>query len=326
MASHAVRERLAQDLGLWLSDGLVSQETHDLLRERYDAEGFGIAKAIKYLGIAGGLVTFFGLLGLLASLSQSVGVAAVLLLGAGTALTWVGILLALDKLGRYPASSKTLLTLGVVMATLGIGAGLYATGVRDHGLIVMTGAVTVVAIGALAYRFHNTFLLILGLICLFHWVGSWTKMWGQSSYAISVQDPNLMSLVALLAVLVGICHERYLRNQWGRFFLAYETLGLIYMNLSLLILTIWTERGAGLWIAIWTGAAIAQILAGARLHNPLLTGFGVTAFAINIYTRYYENFWNRLHTGVFFLLGGISLLIAGLLLEVVLRRSQGRIE
>jgi len=128
--------------------------------------------------------------------------------------------------------------------------------------------------------------------------------------------------------LVGIYHERYMRNQTGRFFLAYETMGLIYMNLSLLILTIeggprWSASGT--WIAVWAVAAIAQIVAGARLHNPLLTGFGVTAFAINLYTRYYEDFWNRLHAGVFFLLGGVSLLIAGLLLEVVLRRSQGRL-
>ena len=83
-----------------------------------------------------------------------------------------------------------------------------------------------------------------------------------------------------------------------------------------------THNEAKAWIVIWALAAILQIVSGARLHDPLLAGFGVTALAINIYTRYYEQFWDRMHADLFFLLGGYALFAAGLSCEVLLRRRQ----
>ncbi len=326
MANRAVREQLAQDVSLWLADGLVPKATHDLLRQRYGAYEFGLAQIIKYFGIAGGLIAFFGLLGLVAAISKSMVAAAFLLLAAGGALTAAGIRLSIDKLGRYASSSKAVLMLGVVAAALGLGLAASELGLKDAAIIQATGLAILIPLGFLAYRYRNTFLLSLALIHFFHWVGTWTSMFGRSTYAIFIQDPRLMSLAALAAIGVGVYHELHLRNQTGRFFQAYETLGLIYLNLSLLILSIEGGRWgpADFWILMLALTSIAEIVAGARLHNPLLTGFGVTTFAINVYTRYYETFWNRMHTGVFFLLGGVSLFAAGLACEIVLRRSQQR--
>jgi hypothetical protein len=325
MANEAARERMAHDVGLWLADGLISNETHDLLRERFGAKSFGIAKAVKSLGIAGGIVAFFGVLGLIGAMSRSEGVIAFLLIVAGACLTVPAIHLSMDKLGRYPASSKVLLFLGVITAVLGIGVAINAAGLDGPRVFFVMGIVTIVPAAILAYRFKNSFLLYVTLIGLFHWVGSWTDMYGRSTYELAVDDPRLMSLAALVVVLIGVFHERTLREQTGRFYQAYEVMGLIYLNLSLLILTLDPPHAAApLWIGIWFIAAILQIVAGALEHSPLFTGFGVTAFAINAYTRYYEEFWNRMHAGVFFFAGGLTLFVAGALCEVVLRRAQRR--
>ena len=324
MANRAVRERIAQDLGLWLADGLIPKETHDLLRQRYAVAGFDLAQSIKTIGIAGGLFAFFGLLGLVGALSRSLVFAALLLGAVGCGLMAGGLRLAADKLDRYGTSSKALLMLGVVTVAVGVGVGLSDLGVRDQ-LVFMTGALLVFPLGYLAYRYSNQFLLVITLIGFFHWVGSWTSMFGRSTYALDVQDPRLMSLVALAAIVVGVYHERNLRHQTGRFFQAYESLGLIYLNLSLLILSIehnWRGHEDATWALVLFAAAIAQIVAGARLHNSLITGFGVTAFAINLFTRYYEWFWNRMSMGVFFLAGGLGLYVAGFACEVALRQFQ----
>jgi hypothetical protein len=327
MATETVRERLANDVGLWLSDGLVSKETHDLVRQRYGAKAFGIAKAVKSLGVAGGILALFGLLGLMGAMSRSQILVAFLLFLAGGALTAAGIYLSNDKLGRYPASSKAVLFLGVITAILGIGVGINAVGIDNHKIVFVTGLVAVVPAGILAYRFKNSFLLYLSLIAFFHWVGSWTEMYGRSTYALAIDDPRLMCVAALGAVAVGIFHEGALRERTGRFYQAYEVTGLIYLNLSLLILTVdppGTHNQGGLWIGLWFLAGLVQILVGAMRHNTVFTGFGVTALAINAYTRYYENFWDHMHKGVFFLLGGAVLFAVGVLCEVALRRMQRR--
>lgn len=323
MAVRAVRERLVQDLGGWLVDGLVSKETHTLLRQRYEAERFGFGQAIKYLGIAGGLLAFFGLLGLVGAVADSEAVNAFLLLMVGAALTSAGIKLSIDQLGRYGFSSKVVLALGLVAMTLGFGLAVELFGLSERSVVVVTGALVLPAVGFLAYRFGNIFLLVMGLLGLFYWIGSWTSMLGRSSYAMFIEDPRLMSMAAIGGVGLGVYHELHLRERTGRFFQAYEAIGLIYLNVSLLIMSSehqgrW-ELGI-LWILLFAVAAIGQIVLGARLHNGLFTGFGVTALGLNIYTRYFEYFWERTSAGIFFLLGGLSLFGVGVACELILKR------
>ena len=325
MATRAVRERLAKDVSEWLTDGLIPAGTHTLLHERYDAGNFGIGQAIKSIGIAGGMLAFFGLLGLVAAMSHSELFGALLLAAVGCGLTAAGIHLSTDKLARYTTSSKALLMLGVVCVGLGIGVAFNGMGISNSSTTLIAGGLLLAPVAVLAYRYNNTFLLSLGLIIFFHWVGSWTSMFGRSTYEVEIQDPRLMSLAALAVIFLGIYHERSLRNETGRFFQTYETLGLIYLNLSLLILSLARSSHWGpveVWVWVLFGAAIAQIVAGARLHNSLFTSFGVTTFGVNVFTRYFESYWHRFHTGTFFFLGGLGLFLAGAALEVLLRKLQ----
>ncbi len=323
MPGHALRERLAQDIGGWLTDGFISKETHDLLRQRYDARRFGAGQAFKYLGFSGGLLGAAGLLGFIAAMGNSLVLAALIALSAGVALMVFGIRLSNDTLGRYPGSSKVILALGAIFASAGVAVALGAAGIEGAQLVTMTGLVVVPVLGFLAYRYGNVFLLVLALLAYFHWVGSWTAMFGRSSYGILVEDPRVMAVAALMAVLAGVFHELELRARTGRFFQAYQATGLVYLNLSLLILTIdpgYHWGGELVWILLLAAAGIGQIVAGARLHNGLFTGFGVTAVALDIYTRYFEHFWESTRAGAFFLLGGLSLLGAGVACELLMKR------
>lgn len=321
----SVSERLAQDIGTWLTDGLVSKETHDLLHDRYTARTFGLGQAAKYVGLSGGLLIVFGLLGLVGAMADSAVFAAFLLFAVGAGLTWGGIRLSLDRLGRYGFSSNVVLALGIVAAMLGLGVGVHSVVRDENETLFITGLLGLPMCFGLAYRFGNTFVLILGVLGSFHWVGSSTAMLGRSTYGMSIQDPRVMAIAALCGLGCGLYHERFLREKTGRFFLAYEAISLVYLNLLLLTLSIDGGHGTRLvWVVLLFVAALGQILAGARLPNGLLTGFGVTAFALNLYTRYFEHFWDRTHEGVFFLAGGLTLFALGFGCEVLLRRHRHR--
>ncbi len=131
-------------------------------------------------------------------------------------------------------------------------------------------------------------------------------------------------MVALLVIGIGIFHEHYLQRQTSRFYLAFETVGLIYLNLSLLILSIYPRSGAALYVLLLTVAALGQIVIGARLKNGLFLGFGVTAMAVNMFTRYHETFWDRLDAGAFFLVGGAVLFGCAAGFEMIVRRARSR--
>jgi hypothetical protein len=127
---------------------------------------------------------------------------------------------------------------GTLVRYLAIGAGvLIVFGLLGFLAAVAGSAVVVFALlflpvaFALAYRYSLTFLLVLALIALFHWIGSWTAMISRSTYAISVQEPRVMAVAALLAILVGVGHEG-VSWRWPRFHHAWRMVGL----------GIWLER------------------------------------------------------------------------------------
>jgi uncharacterized membrane protein len=153
-------------------------------------------------------------------------------------------------------------------------------------------------------------------------------MWGRSTYVFSVQDPRVMSLAALAAIVVGAYHEWRLYPKTGRFYLAWESLGLLYLNMSLLILSIWShhETASIAWILVFTTATLTQIVLGAAWQNGLFRGFGITFFAINVFTRFHELFWDQLQLGQYLLAGGGLLFILGACTECgvrMLRRKDG---
>ena len=74
------------------------------------------------------------------------------------------------------------------------------------------------------------------------------------------------------------------------------------------------------WVIAFTTATIGEIVLGARLADAKFTGFGVVFLSINLYTRFFENFWDKLSIGLFFLVAGLVGLAFGFLFEFLGRQ------
>lgn len=305
-----VKERLAGDVAHWLADGVIDAPTLRTLQARYDTPGFGFLVAVRYLGISGGVLAALGLLGFVTALSDSEVVAALVLAGVAGALLWAGLRLARDPRARYVHSSKVVLALGVAGWAGAVGVGAHTMGLGDAGIAFVVGLGVVPVTFLLAYREQNGLLLLLGVLGLFHWIGSWSRMAGQGSYEFAIDEPRLMAPAALAVFLFGLWHER--RGRPPRFHLVYQAAALLYLDLSLLLIS-FNEALAG--IALLTLAALGQIFVAARLKSPLVMGFGVTALAVDLFTRYFERMWDAVDKGVFFIVGGALLMAYGGLFE-----------
>ena len=326
MGRRETRERLRQDITVWFADGMIDETTLKILQERYDSRCFGWIGVIKYIGITGGLLAFFGIVGMVTAMAESGVFSAIVLGGIGAGITWWGMRLAGDGRGLYAVSSKVVLTLGCVLWIGVIGVLASMSDMNEEQALLATGAVSLPITFFLAYRGRNQYLLVLALLAFFHWIGSWHAMWGRSSYVFAVQDPKIMTFVALAAIAVGVYHERRLYPRTGRFYVAWESLGLLYLNMSLLILSIWSryEGGSVFWILVFTGATITQLVLGAAWQNGLLRGFGITFLAINLFTRFHELFWDQLQLGQYLLVGGGLLVVLGVCTEFAVRALRGK--
>jgi uncharacterized membrane protein len=306
-----VKQRLAEDVALWQADGIIDQATRQTLQARYDTPGFGLITAVKYLGIAGGMMAGFGLLGFVAAIASSEMFGSVMLAGVSGFLAWAGLKLGRDERARYVHTSKIVLMLGVLGWASAVGLATHAMHFEGPSIAFIVGLGVVPLVFVISYRERNGFLLLMGVLGLFSWVGSWHRMLGRSTYEFDIEEPRVMAPLALAVFAFGVWHER----RPGRFHVVYQAVSLIYFNLSLLILSIYPQKTALPYIIVFTAAALAQIVGGARLKNPLLMGFGVTALCIDLFTRFFERMWKQLDQGLFFLIGGILLMAFGAAVE-----------
>jgi hypothetical protein len=323
MTSRAVKQRLAQDVSLWQVDGFVSDEVASLLRKRYDTSGFGIGVLAKYLAVMGALIAGFGLLGFVGFVSDSLTFGAVESFFVAAALFTWGIKLAKDPLARYQQSSRAVLAIGLFALIGGGFAACVAANMELGPTLAVVGLIVVPVAILLAYVFRNSFLLVLAVLCLFHWLGSWHAMEGQSSYVLEIQDPVMMSVAAACAAAFGILQRRGKIPCPTGFDTVWLSVGLIYLNLALLILTVDSHRTALPWVCAAFAAGLLQIVLGATEKSAVLVAFGVTAVGLNLFTRYFEGFWDDLDKGLFFLIGGALLFAFGAGFEWFAKRLQG---
>lgn len=70
-------------------------------------------------------------------------------------------------------------------------------------------------------------------------------------------------------------------------------------------------------------AAIACIWISLKTDDGMLRGFGLTFLGFNLYTHYFEFFWDNINKVVFFLLLAISLALVGRSAEKIWRVGEG---
>ena len=65
------------------------------------------------------------------------------------------------------------------------------------------------------------------------------------------------------------------------------------------------------WSLLFVLAAIGAIYYGLKQDDQVSRGFGITFLFINLYTKYFEYFWDATHKAVFFVILGVSFWFLG---------------
>ena len=227
---------------------------------------------------------------------------------------------------RYPFSGAVLLTAGLIgvfgaltLAFVAFGGERYESFYPSFMLI------TAIAALVTAYRYGLRWPLAFGILMLFHALGNWHAYAGHGAYFLGIRDERVTAVAGLIVLGFGIWHEHEwegdAEHRWVGFGHLFVIFGLLYVNVCAWFLSLF-PGGLG-WVLAFTALGLAQLIAGAALRDPRFVGFGVVFLSIDLYTRFFENFWDALSKGVFFFLAGLLAVVGGVLMELKSRRQLG---
>lgn len=221
---------------------------------------------------------------------------------------------------QWHYSTEAILFLGVLFTAI----ALWQQGERldnGSGHIAPLFLAGCVVYGLVGFFGRSGLVWLFFLLSLGNWFGAETGyMSGWGAYWLGMNYPVRFiffggALLALCWLLRAMLIKRHL-------YTTSKAMGLTYLFVALWIMSIFgnydidswygVTRAALLpWALLFAVAAIVCIYISLKTDDGMLRGFGLTFLAINLYTRYFEYFWDGMNKVIFFLILAASLAVIG---------------
>lgn len=214
-----------------------------------------------------------------------------------------------------PANIKTYAIL-LILGCLSIASGFTYTGkVFDFSeksveLLLLLGCVIYGGIGCYA---KSGLVWLFALVSFSGWLGSHTG-YGYATYWIGVSEPFRFLIMGMVLTAASCIPQtgKYLEGRGlNSVTMVY---GLLTLFTSLWFLSLFggggksTDSELFFWAFVMGAASLGAVWAGIKYDRNMLVGFGTAFLGINLYTKYFEHFWDSLDKSVFFFILGLSLL------------------
>ncbi|MEW5803063.1 MAG: DUF2157 domain-containing protein [bacterium] len=217
-------------------------------------------------------------------------------------------------------SNEAIFFLGILAVAVSIAflGKAIDTGSGHFSLLLLLAAVVY---GILGLWFPLKLVWIFAILSLGSWFGAETGyVSGWGAYWLGMNYP--VRFVLFGSVMIGLSYgfhvvksskESYgLVKNLDSFSQSTYVMGLLYLFIALWILSLFGNYGDMSawrsvkqyelfhWSVLFALAAGAAIFHGLRTDDNISRGFGLTFLFINLYTRFFEYFWDVTHKAVFF--------------------------
>lgn len=314
----------------WETNGIVNEETADAMRNSYSIRPFDYKKLAKYsFWIAiicviislGAIMADEFLVELIESFfsSSDIGLCTTFALIA-SAIYYAG-LKRREKRPEKVFSNEVIIFLGVLFTAISIGylGKALDTGSGHFSILFL---LSTVIYAVLALWFPSKLVWLFALISFGSWFGTETGyMSGWGAYFLGMNYP--LRFVIFGGVLVGAGFLLKDHSQLSEFYKPTYIMGLLYLFIALWILSIFGNYGdleswyevkqfeLFHWSLFFGLVAVGAIYYGLKHDDYTSRSFGITFLFINLYTKYFEYFWNGSHKAIFFAILAISFWFIG---------------
>lgn len=313
-------------ISTWTKDKVITQEQSDALVGSYEVTHFDWKRVAKYsfwLAIFCIIISVSAVLAdeWLIALFERLFTAPDIVKCFGLALLSAGIyFMGLRRKSNYPEklySNEAFFFLGVLATAASIAyfGKMIDTGSGHFSLLLLLASIVYAMLGL---WFPSKLVWIFALLSMGSWFGAETGYasgWG--AYYLGMNYPMRFVLFGIVLITAS----SYIFRQWAKrvdFLAPTRVMGILYLFIALWIMSIFGnygdpetwERAKQIelfhWSLLFGAASIVSIYHGVKYDDGMTRGFGITFIFINLYTRFFEYFWEDTHKAIFFALLAIS--------------------
>ncbi|MBE9584798.1 DUF2157 domain-containing protein [Mucilaginibacter sp. JRF] len=323
-------EFLNNTISHWEKEGLLDNAHAEKLRSSYEVKGFDWMRLSKYsfwIALACGVIAIGSLIindaviEWLQQLYYTPDIVISIIAGTAAAIFYYQGRKRERLFPEQVFSNEALIFTGVLFTACCIAylGKSFDNGSGHYSLLFL---LSVFIYGLLAWRMDSSLIWLFALISLGSWFGTETgyqTRW--ANYFLGMNYP--LRFVAFGILLVSVVYVLRSKKWFERFWELTYVVGLLYLFLSLWMLSIFGNYGSvDAWyqikqISLYYWGIISAVVAGGFLWLGLKTKdaiareFGITFLLIFIYTKYFEYLWDHMDRTIFFTILALSFWLIG---------------
>ncbi|MBB2143880.1 DUF2157 domain-containing protein [Pedobacter sp. LMG 31464] len=323
-------EFLEEIIKYWEEENLLNEATANKLRQSYEAKVFDWRRLAQYsfwVAMACGVISLGALLidKTLLNYIQKLYNTPNSLISLFSALAAIGLfILGFKRKKTKPQQifSNEALVFTAVMLTANAIAyfGKSLNNGSNHFSILILLSVVIYA--GLAYLFKSRLIWVFTLLSFGAWFGTETGYLSRwSGYFIGLNYPLRFVLFGFILTAASYLLKQKKNLQY--FFPTTYVCGMAYLFISLWLLSVFGNFGTleswytvkqislFYWAIISAIVCVVSIFVGLKYHDEVAREVGITFLFINLYSRYFEYFWDSWHKALFFSVLAISFWLIG---------------
>jgi hypothetical protein len=187
----------------------------------------------------------------------------------------------------------------------------------------------------IGFCFRSNLVWLFAILSLGSWMGAETGyMSGWGMYFLRMNYPLRFLLLGMIITFAALALEK--QEKFSYFFSTTLAMGLLYLFISTWIMSIFGNYGDITvwkkvkqielfhWSILFALFACGAIYHGLKYGNGMTRGFGLTFLFINLYTRFFEFFWDATHKAIFFAILALSFWVIGSKAEKIWHLGEGK--
>ncbi|MEI0517240.1 DUF2157 domain-containing protein [Brachyspira murdochii] len=318
---------ILRELKKWNKDNIITDEQFKILSNKYDNDYIDFQPIIRAIMITGIIMVSIGFISFISFYIFSIYFIAILF-----ALLFLSGFIADEILKRkeiyLPKTSSAIIAVSSIFLSAFIFTVSYIiTNNKDN--FILLSLISIIIFFIIAYIKKNYAVLSIAVIGLITWYG--LEGFDISSIDLMLNNYIRFITTSILIFLIGITDiNKKLGDKYLKFSPIYYTIGLLYLNIILSIMSVFGKSSEPIIFQSSSGelliysilfliSDIITLIIGYRLKISSIVKFSIFFIILNMYIRYFEYFYLKMNTWIFFIMLGISTILIGVIIERIIR-------